>query len=185
MANPYPADFLNADMSDRFGGFVNFTDPDNQPGGGGGAIAVSSTLLSSADLLALDTAPVQLLPAPSGRNYYVVQSFVLHYRPGATPYTGGDPGSLLVGLGVSTADLDGDAIGYCSGADGPDFAAAELFTQETDAYLIGPFAALTYTNWLASNIEAKPVSIYSQGSTFEDGDGSLTVRLFYGTINGA
>jgi hypothetical protein len=35
MGNPYLADFLNADGSVRFGGEVTFTDPGNQPGGGG------------------------------------------------------------------------------------------------------------------------------------------------------
>jgi hypothetical protein len=33
-SNPYPADILEADGSVRIGGAVNFTDPDNQPGGG-------------------------------------------------------------------------------------------------------------------------------------------------------
>lgn len=34
MANPYPADFLNDDGSVRFSGEVDFTDSQNQPGGG-------------------------------------------------------------------------------------------------------------------------------------------------------
>jgi hypothetical protein len=36
MANPYQANIESEDGTVRIGGYVNFTDPENQPGGGGG-----------------------------------------------------------------------------------------------------------------------------------------------------
>lgn len=117
MGNPYLADFLNADGSVRFGGEVTFTDPGNQPGGGGSQ-PISSPLDIPGCVLLLDASsieglndgdPVELWPDTSGNGYDATpvgthaEQYVL---AGTTPGEGTVKGTFR---GDTTAAVNFDA----------------------------------------------------------------------------
>lgn len=142
--------------------------------------------ITSAELLAWHTTSVELLPELSGRFYYVPQAFVLHYRFGTAPYVGNLQNDLVIGYGSTVAEISGAgnyalplALSSATGA---------LFTRTTDSYMLPPISnpsgfAFVYW-WPAADIEGKALSI---GATapLTDGDGTLTVRTLWTSINGA
>lgn len=165
------------------------------PNGGSSPVLLTSKTLLAADLLALHTTPVELLPDPGGRFYYVVHRVIYHYRPGATPYAGGDPTYLIVGYGSTVVDVLAAAIIYPvydadssdgilgAGSDG----GASFLTQPTDTYVSATPSAGTndWASWPAADIEAKALSIVNGDTAFTGGDGTLSVRTYYGLIDGA
>lgn len=164
---------------------------------GSSAVLIHSTTLSTAQLLAANTATVECLPAPGGRYYYDVQHVVWHLRYGTTPFTG-----------VFT-DL---ALGfYAAGGLFPLYNPASAATlispptlnhigfdplaQTEDVYVYSPKPQINQDGigWLASAIENMPLSIGlanfssdpNPAAAWTGGDGSLTVRVLYSLINGA
>src|SRR5215211_2012254 len=115
-----------------------------------------SVTLTAADLLDLDNTPVELLPAPGGRFYYVIDRYLLHYRFGTTPYNetlGGSALQLVYGAGAPNS---GTEIFPLSGSTstGFDFNAPELFTLTEDGYLTQSLDfGQGYATWFASNME--------------------------------
>jgi hypothetical protein len=159
--------------------------------GGGGVVQWHSIPLLAADILALDTTPVEILPAPGGRLYYVPLFAILHYRFGTTPFSA----NFLphIGFGSTPAELinaSGDALALF-GNNGIDFQKKALLAQTADAYVFmtTEYEQLGYGAWLAASMEDKPLSI-AQDSTggngaVTGGDGTLTVRVLYSVIDGA
>jgi hypothetical protein len=154
-------------------------------------VLMRSTTLSSARLLALDSNPVSLLPAPGGRFYYFVSAFLLHYRFGTMPYTcsndygpGFGQSDLAIGFGAAPFS-NATLIDQPLASSGASFPATDLFVQTEDAYIAAPIPA-GYSDWLASDIENAEVTLqFSNGAALASGDGALTVRLWYSLINGA
>jgi hypothetical protein len=72
---------------------------------------VSVTILSSAQILALNTMPVIVVPTPGPGLYIAPQSVVAQYNAGGTPYTvTGSDGFLLVGWGGQPSIVDATAV---------------------------------------------------------------------------
>lgn len=156
--------------------------------GGSSPILLKSTPVTSAELLDLKANPVELLPALTGRFYYDLQHLVLHYRFGTTPYVG-KMDNFVIGYGVDRADLEADGkVFNLQIGDAPGFVVNDLLEQTADAYVTRGFltdANKDYVGWTSSAIEGKPVLIANVDTDVIDGDGSLTVRLFYSLIDGA
>jgi hypothetical protein len=175
------------------GGVWKYATVDEDSGGGGGSqnVLMHSTSVSSAQLLALDGTPVELLPAPGGRFYYFLSAYLLHYRFVTTPYTGSNndgPGFGVydLGLGFGSAPLsNATLIQQVFGTSATAFQPVDLFAQTADAYIASPIQP-GYGDWIASSIENAPVTLqFLNGAALADGDGALTARLWYSLIDGA
>lgn len=163
--------------------------------GGSQAVLTATKNLSSADLLDLDATPIQLLAAPSGREYYVVLAVVFHYRFVTTPYVGDF--APRVGYGTTLAEIDDESgagtifslAGATYGLDASLGAGTDNLLQAAqDAYLITGFGygAGIWDAWLADEIEGLPLLLGNFPNTpLADGDGTLTVRVIYSVIDGA
>src|SRR5215211_59849 len=89
-----------------------------------------SVTLTAADILDLDNTPFEILPAPGGRFYYVIDRFLLHYRFVTTPYNetlSGPALHLVYGSGPPGAGTDLFAL-TTSATSGFDFNCNALFT---------------------------------------------------------
>jgi hypothetical protein len=147
----------------------------------------ATVTLSAADLLALDTTPVELISAPTGRQYIWPIAALIHYRYGAVPYT------LPVGGSVFRVGWDTDAI--YSAARTLSSSALPVFDQTSDMYIGFNLehvsqGAISFASGL---IEGAPLILYgtADDNTFPatdwmaDGDGEATIRLWYSVIEGA
>lgn len=166
--------------------------------GGSQPIEVETVQISAAELLALDVTPKVLLAAPGGRLYHIVLGIVLHYRFVTTPYTGNFQPAF--GFGTTIAEIsplqpedvygEGALVSMDRGTD-PLNAPPQggFLTYETDAYLycVGPsIPNSVWTMWSSDRIEDKAISIGNFPDTpLADGDGTVTARVFYTTIDGA
>lgn len=198
------AQFVDASGTTRFEGSIEY--PGATPGdvlevgsggtispqtpGGGSAISMASVNVSAADILALHTTAKELLPAPGGRLYYVVHGLVAHYRFVTTPYDPVDSRHLQVGYGTVIATISNATAVIVFSGSTPDFTGQNFLQQTADAYEVYAGAEVFiasggYTNWLAPAIENQPLSLVTDGAAFTGGDSTLTIRLFYSTINGA
>jgi hypothetical protein len=143
----------------------------------------ASVNLQPSDILALETTPFEVVPAPGGRKYIVPILGIVHYRFDTTPYTG-DGNNFVTGFGTSIAELVPNGV-WSSGLGGAfSFDPADLLAQTVDAY--GTFTYTTVDAWLVSELEDVPfVVAMNDGVGFAGGDGTLTVRLRYSVIDGA
>lgn len=154
--------------------------------GGASPVLLTSKTLSAADILALSDTPIEILPAPGGRMYYVPFSAIFHYRFGTTPYTGAS--FLITGYGSTIGGLNGNLGALYDGISSADVVDGQLLTQTQDTYVFATFNGFvnqSYTAWFASSIENQPFSIANTEAAVTDGDGTLTFRLFYALIDGA
>ncbi len=158
----------------------------NAGSGGSGVIEVESTPISSAQLLALHVTPVEILPALTGRNYYVIHDTVMHYRFVTTPYNESIGQDVVIGYGSLLADIVGAGALMAPAAPND---VRDFFTRTTDTYVLPPTltsSALIRYVWDASVVEAKPLSLaIGYGGSLTGGDSTLTVRTFYSVIDGA
>lgn len=161
------------------------------PPSGGAAPAVLTTTanLTSAQLKALDTTSVQLVAAPGGRKYHVLQNLVLHYRFVTTPYNENEQNALTVGFGSTVTDVITAGIILPLAVS---LAVGNLFKQTADTYVSSPATtgSTNAVNYIqaATLVENKALSIAIDPSfvtPLTGGDGTLTVRVFYSTIDGA
>lgn len=146
-------------------------------------VLVETTNIASSLLLNLHTQPVELLPAPGGRLYYVVHSVVLHYRFVTTPYNETIAGGFSIGYGSTVGAVFGaGALISPTSQTGPD----ALFTKSEDAYTLplGPSVSTNYW-WTADDIEGKALSVAIGAGSLTGGDSTLTIRTFYSLIDGA
>lgn len=149
--------------------------------GGSSVVLLKSTNVASADLLTLETIPVELIAAPGGRNYIQPLHAVCHLRAGATPYAVGMGGYFVIGWGTSTSGPN--TLYQRQSIYSP------VFTSAVDAYMTmaddadgnaanGSFGDLT-------KIEDVPLTLWSQGAALTSGNGTLVVRVWYSVIDGA
>lgn len=130
------------------------------PGGGGSGPQVVTVPISSAQILALHTTPVVLIPGVAGK-VAVVGEGCIAYVAGATPYTdnGGD----------ATVIQAGQDIAQASGAGFWDQAASQVYAFGYGIILTGP----------AAGFAGHDVVLTSHGANPTLGDGTLKVTLSY------
>jgi hypothetical protein len=158
-------------------------------------INLTSVSLSPTDLTDMQTTPVELLPAPGGRIYYVIHQVWFHYRYGTVPYTG--TFSPAVGYGTTVADIYSGAqivngaIMYASGW-GAGVDPDHFVTLTQDAYM--QCVPITLTNvtgsisaWTAALIEDLPLIVVNDptATPIAGGDGTVSARVFWSQIDGA
>lgn len=142
--------------------------------------------VSSAEILALDTVAKELLPALSGRQYYILHHVITHYRFVTTPYNETSD-IMVITFGsevVSTPDYTqpSGAVYIWPAYDG---VSKQLLQQTADAYTDKIIDKdIDNLIWLASVVEGQPLSL-SSNAPFTGGDGTLTFRLFYSVLDGA
>ncbi len=161
---------------------------------GSSGIVIASKNLSSADLLDLNNTPVELLPAPGGRLYYVVMMMVFHYRFVTTPYAeGGSPignaFTVIFGSTIPAGPTDPQCY-MLPLSQGGSPNTKDLFKMTEDAYVftMPEVATLATYEWLATTVEDQPISVVLStafGSSLTGGDSTLTIRTFYSVIDGA
>lgn len=158
-------------------------------------IQMVSTNISAAQLIDLDNTPVELLPAPGGRNYYLLHSIVFHYRFVTTPYNEGGAeigNSFVIFYGSTNPATVGSAENLMRplALGGSPLNTRDLFKQTEDSYIfvIPENAVVLLYEWTASTIEDKPLSVGfvpTFSASLTGGDSTLTIRTFYSLINGA
>jgi hypothetical protein len=159
-------------------------------GGGTSVILLESTNLSSAQLLDLHNTSVELLPAPGGRNYYVVHGLVLHYRFVSAPYAENLRLALVVGFGATLGAIS--TTGYVFLPLAISNGVGDLFKKTEDFYVSVPVtstgAALAAGYILsATDLEDQPLGIGIDPTavvSLTGGDSTLTVRTYYSIIDG-
>jgi hypothetical protein len=148
----------------------------------GETILFRTTQLNTAQIMALDVTPVDILPTLTGRNSYIPFRILLHYRAGATPFNVGV--RFAVGWGNTPAAINDDASWGNSGSTG-------LINLAVDAYQAMGGGTTSgdplYAGYLASTIEAAPLRIvYTTGfGPPTAGNGSISVRVWYAVVDGA
>lgn len=137
------------------------------------AVLMATVNIDSEAILAYDpedqdTWPV-VMPALTGRKYYLTQNCVAHFRAGETPY---DIAAANIQLYSPT---EGD-WGWNAG-DGLDF------TSDVDVYSV--LTPSGFGNITAEGMEGTPIILYLGSSAFAEGDGTITIRVFYTIIDGS
>jgi len=124
--------------------------------------------LSSAEILALHTTAIVLVPAPGTNRKIIPMQFAMSLHAGGTPYAGGSDLNYLIGAGggglVATV---GDAGIITQAAD---------FEQVTAKTALGELAAS------AANTLNQALSIKASGAAFTAGNGTVTLQIFYAVI---
>jgi hypothetical protein len=118
----------------------------------------------------------EIVAAPAGRLYHVIIATVAHARPATTPFS---PEPLQVNIGWGS-DLIGGYLPPFQAHMAPSFA-------DGDAYAFAGFSTADAYSWPASSIEAQPITVWGGHASLPvtGGDGELTVRVLYATIDGA
>jgi hypothetical protein len=120
--------------------------------------------ISTAELLALSDTPIQLLPAPGVGKYYLPWLYLLQYHAGTTPFTLGTAANFLF-LNM-----------------GGTFFLTDTFLTEL-ATLVSKIKALALPLLAADfeNMDNYPLLLTNDNANLTDGDGSVTVTLYYTT----
>lgn len=137
--------------------------------GGSGPILTTTTLVSSAQLLALDPTPVQLIPAPGVGQIVCVIGGAFSYRFGTVPYAN------TAGAAVIYAGVDSDAVLY----DPTDQFIALLKTPANSGFLY----LSGFTNAIADipGDDNEAIQLASN-LALTNGDGTLLVTIFYSIL---
>ena len=136
--------------------------------------------LSSAQLLALNSAPVILVPAPvavygpSTELFISPQYVAAQYIAGTVPYSGTtSEGTLTIGWGTTTEEIGDTFCGQFGDYNFVDQSTSQLYIT-LDLSLGGPVPL--------SEIIAQPLSIFLETDTLTDGNGTLLITLQYTTV---
>jgi hypothetical protein len=119
-------------------------------------------VLTSAQILALFTTPIQIVPAPAAGFHINPVKAVLRTNPGATPYASG--GIIQLALGASA----GAVIGT--------IAAATIITATT-----AQVSTLIPNTWTTSKVlsDAQPLVVNNATGAFITGNGTLSITVYY------
>jgi hypothetical protein len=136
-------------------------------------VLVATINLTSAQLLALSTTPVLLLPAPGAGLYYFVQSYILEYTFGGVAYSSG----------AHTQDCfinwGGQAINSANFIMQMNWAAAGGFIENTSSvFASGPCGNVPYSVAVANNNSL----YFGVPNALSLGNGSLKVTVTYSVL---
>lgn len=156
------------------GGFLAYS-PDAIPGAAGtpgadGAVLTATVTLSSANILALDSVPQTIVPAPGAGKFLSVASWMVSLDFGSVAYAGGGATSVLaygtsLGAGSSiTPRLDSLV----------DAAASAAFFGPSN---LGTTAALPAASLMNQGI------VLNSPTPFTTGNGTLVVNVAYSIMN--
>src|SRR5581483_7116770 len=133
------------------------------------AIKVVQTTLSSAQLLALKTTPVQLLAAPGANLQYVIQRVALEFVPNTTPYATVSTADISVYTDTTQASaFKGDSTG--------------LLDQSAKTYEL---VAATTTKFFTTDAHStnQPLMVANvAASNYTAGNGTCVVTVYYTTM---
>lgn len=87
-------------------------------GGGGGGLQVAKVTLSSAQILALNTTPIQIIAAPGAGNMVIPVAFSFNAGAGTTAYTFTGTAGLYYGDPANTNLVDQNSF-FAAASDGP------------------------------------------------------------------
>jgi hypothetical protein len=119
-------------------------------------------LVTSAQLQALSTAPVTILPAPGAGFIRVIDSVLYDYTFGTTPYTNGPAGLWYNSNAAAAADtLDAPIAAY------PSSAIRVAHYNET------------YDPQDKTNMVNQPITYFNGGTDYAGGDGTVTITVRY------
>lgn len=131
-------------------------------GGSSGLVLIARKPLSSAQLLALNTSPVEIIPTPGPDKVIVVLASVYRLFFGTTPYTidTGDQGLIYLNLDFLEQADAGNSI----------------FTRASDSVCIS--SGIQQPD-VPSGFVNLPIALYSANSNLTGGDGSGEVVVYY------
>lgn len=128
-----------------------------------GPILSLTTPLSAADILTLDTIPVELVPAPGAGKMVVPQSYLAQLTAGATAYAGV---SLKVGFNITMSPVGIDS---------------SFLTGAVNSVATGPAYEILAPQ---SDVENKALILYTDAPTAPpSGDGTLQITIFYSIVD--
>lgn len=135
------------------------------------AVQIASIQLTSAQILTLFSAPVQLLPAP-GAGFAYIPDFVVaelqFLASGGVAYAAGGAVSVTFGSGGPAAHTTPMPAALVTAAQ------SEFFQS----------AAAVTTQQLASAIVNQPLFVGAAGANFTTGNGTLLIKLGYRLMSG-
>jgi hypothetical protein len=132
------------------------------PQAGGGTTEVVN--ISSAQILAMGTTPIELLPAAGANKYYDIEKVILEYTFNTTAYTG----DLILGVG-SPVFMYLEQGSLNSGANW-----VSVMNPMSSALDLTNEVAFAYTSQTNSNLQLERWS-----GSIADGDGTLRVIITY------
>jgi len=171
VANPYPANFETLDGARRLTGQVNFTNPANQPGGGGSSPVLTANVpISSADLIALlgsGKPGVELVAAPAAGSCVMPIAGAWQYLPGSTPYSS-EPTNIRISSVSGPSSFTWMFSGGGAFTTGLT-ALTQAFTMDTDSDT-------------TATIDGAALKLVASGLDFADGNGTVLVHVLYSII---
>ena len=138
--------------------------------------------VSSAQLLALHTAPVILIPAPVAANgpsadlFIIPQYFTIVYNAGSLAYTGATGGLFTFGYGTTTTEIDNTTAAFgLAIADNNfvDLSTSQLIIAVSVSFNAIPVAAA----------QGMPFSMYLATDTLSSGNGTLLITTQYTIVD--
>lgn len=131
-------------------------------GGGSSVVQVVTRTITSAEILALNSTPVELVAAQVGKVLWPI-SAVFVFHPGATPY-----------------DVPADTLNVTTNNRGPGLRTADtLLTEVTERFVfMGGGDGTSYVVSLSS-VSGKSLIVDDGGGDPTTGDGTLTVTVLY------
>jgi hypothetical protein len=137
-------------------------------------ILEASGTLSAAQINALDTSPLQIIPAPGANKFIIIESAVFHYKAGTTGFTitGGNEVVLV----------------YGTSGTGSNFTVPNTVLSSTTSYIYYNLPPLpTLSNYInpgqfATNIINDNITIKLGAGSISGGDGTINFTLQYRII---
>lgn len=127
----------------------------------------ATVIVAAADLLTLNTIPIQIIPAPGAGNMISIVGATMEYVFNITPYTVA-AGSQLQ-LFISTIEV------------GSDIAATGLLDQGANTFGFTT-AANQITGIPTATVANQPLTIKNSSTAFTGGNGTLVVTVYYNII---
>ena len=146
------------------------------------ASQVANVTLSSAQILALENTPVEIIPAPgAGKMLWPVVIFV-HFKYGTTPYNLANSPTLV----LNYEGLGGGGTPYIqaissSSVSGLLTATSDQILQANSRFIFQN--GVQGTPFPRTDVENQGISIYQGGGTITSGDGTLLVSILYSVIS--
>lgn len=127
----------------------------------GGFLRKATVTLSSADILALHTTPVTLVAAPGATSWLCVHRVLWFYSHGSAQYATTAAAFPYLGYGAN-----------------PSVGGADIVSDPDDIVKVGD---LDLPGSIATDLVNQPLKVQNDGAgqTFTDGDGTLTVTVWY------